>query len=584
MNLSIRLVASFVFLCSQISIAQNSNEGPYDRFKVLPSEKVYVSTNTNVLLTGEYLFYKVYCLDDKTKQPSETSKIAYVELISEDFEVVFSEKIRLEKSQGQGDFFVPTTVASGNYKLLAYTRWMKNGSMNLFFQDDISIINPYQGNQDAILPNVDAADIDANMTSNAGIAEDKRFIISTDKEAYLKKAKVQLGLKNFRGAAGYGNYNISVRKKEAIVANGKHTPESFISWHEKQASNNTLYYDKITFGPEIEGELIKGQLRAKDGSSSTIGKKIGVSIPGKDFQLKVVRTDSTGVFHVSITNEYTEPLAIFQVLEESKGLYNITIEQDPKLDYTSLVFKNFYMDASMKEAIVNRSVQNQIENGFFAVKPDTVRLDQLNDPYGGAYIEVVNLDEYTRFKTLDETIVELVPNVWTKKIKNGESVFKARSFDETYEESEFDALVYIDGVLVANPNDVLDFNTRTVARINTVREKYRMGGKTYFGMVNIETIEGNYFEQISGDGITKTNLTRTKPLKKYFAQTYNEESNRRIPDFRDQLLWKPDLTFEGTEMELSFYTSEIAGDYEVVLEGFSIYGRPVNIKKSFVVN
>ena len=584
MKLSIRLVASFVFLCSQISIAQNSNEGQYDRFKVLPSEKVYVSTNTNVLLTGEYLFYKVYCLDDKTKQPSETSKIAYVELISEDFEVVFSEKIRLEKSQGQGDFFVPTTVASGNYKLIAYTRWMKNGSMNLFFQDDISIINPYQGNQDAILPNVDTADINTNMTGNAGIAEDKRFIISTDKETYSKKSKVQLGLKNFRGAAGYGNYNISVRKKEAIVAYGKHTPESFISWHEKQASNNTLYYDKITFGPEIEGELIKGQLRAKDGSSSTIGKKIGVSIPGKDFQLKVVRTDSTGVFHVSITNEYTEPLAIFQVLEESKGLYDITIEQDPKLDYTSLVFKNFYMDASMKEAIVNRSVQNQIENGFFAVKPDTVSLDKLNDPYGGAYIEVVNLDEYTRFKTLDETIVELVPNVWTKKIKNGESVFKARSFDETYEESEFDALVYIDGVLVANPNDVLDFNTRTVARINTVREKYRMGGKTYFGMVNIETIEGNYFEQISGDGITKTNLTRTKPLKKYFAQTYNEESNRRIPDFRDQLLWKPDLTFEGTEMELSFYTSEIAGNYEVVLEGFSIYGRPVNIKKSFVVN
>ncbi|KAG1648089.1 hypothetical protein GQR58_030102 [Nymphon striatum] len=432
--------------------------GQYDRFKVLPSEKVYVSTNTNVLLTGEYLFYKVYCLDDKTKQPSETSKIAYVELISEDLEVVFSEKIRLEKSQGQGDFFVPTTCS-----------FRKLQTHSIYSLDE-------------------------------------------KRETYSKKSKVQLGLKNFRGAAGYGNYNISVRKKEAIVANGKHTPESFISWHEKQASNNTLYYDKITFGPEIEGELIKGQLRAKDGSSSTIGKKIGVSIPGKDFQLKVVRTDSTGVFHIP------------------------------------------------------------------------VRLDKLNDPYGGAYIEVVNLDEYTRFKTLDETIVELVPNVWTKKNKKGESVFKARSFDETYEESEFDALVYIDGVLVANPNDVLDFNTRTVARINTVREKYRMGGKTYFGMVNIETIEGNYFEQISGDGITKTNLTRTKPVKKYFAQTYNEESNRRIPDFRDQLLWKPDLTFEGTEMELSFYTSEIAGDYEVVLEGFSIYGRPVNIKKSFVVN
>lgn len=584
MKIRVQLLVIFVLVCTQWSLAQVKKESSYERFKVLPSEKVYVSTNTSLLLTGEYLFYKVYCLDDKTKQPSETSKIAYVELISENREVIFSQKIRLYKSQGQGDFFVPTTVPSGNYKLIAYTRWMKNGNMNQFFQDDISIINPYQGNQDAILPNVDVSTLASKVSGNVESTEDKRFIISTDKDAYAKKSKVQLALKNFRGASGYGIYNISVRKKEALVTNAKHTPESFISWHEKQAPRAALFYDEITFGPEIEGELIKGQLRARDGSSSVIGKKIGVSIPGNDYQLKVVRTDSAGVFHVSITKEYTEPLAIFQILEESKGLYDITIEQDPKLDYSSLAFKKFYMDAAMKKAIINRSVQNQIENGFFAVKPDTVRLDQLNDPYGGAYVETVILDEYTRFKTLDETIVELVPNVWTKKNKNGEFVFKARSFDETYEESEFDALVYIDGVLIANPNDILDFNTRTVERINTVREKYRMGGKTYFGMVNIETIEGIYFDQIGGDGITKTILTRTKPLKKYYAQTYNAESNNRIPDFRDQLLWQPNLSFEGTEMELSFYTSEIAGNYEVVLEGFSIYGRPVMIKKSFVVN
>lgn len=213
-----------------------------------------------------------------------------------------------------------------------------------------------------------------------------------------------------------------------------------------------------------------------------------------------------------------------------------------------------------------------------------MRLDLLNDPYGGAYIEIVNLDEYTRFKTLEETIVELVDNVWTKKNRNGASVFKVRSFDETYEESEFDAIVYIDGVLIPNPNAILDFDTRTVARINTVREKYRLGGKTYFGMVNIETIAGDYFDQISGDGIIKTTLTRTKPLKKYYAQTYDSESDKRIPDFRDQLLWRPNVSFKDTEMALSFYTSEVAGDYEVVLEGFSIYGRPVIVKKSFVVN
>jgi len=588
MKTRIQLLTSLILLSTSWNFAQVSIENTYDRFKVLPSEKVYVSTNTPLLLTGEYLFYKVYCLDDKTKQPSNTSKVAYVELISENLEVVFSHKIRLEKSQGQGDFFVPTTVASGNYKLLAYTRWMKNGSMNLFYQDDISIINPYKSDQDAILPPTDATNLNSERFENTTIVDDKRFVIATDKEVYAKKSKVALGIKNFRGASGYGNYNISVRKKEMIANNGKHTPESYIEWHQKRTANSTLYYDEITFGPEIEGELIKGHLQSRDGSASIIDKKIAVSIPGKDYQLKVVRTDSLGVFHASITKDYTEPLAILQVLDEPKGLYEIKLEVDPQLDYSSLMFKKFYINTAMKEAIVQRSVQNQIENGFFAVKPDTVSLDQLNDPYGGAYIETVNLEEYTRFKTLDETIVELIPNVWTKKGDRGEFVFKVRSFDETYYESEFDALVYIDGVLIPNPNDVLEFDTRTVERINTVREKYRLGGKTYFGMVNIETKENNYFDLFNGDGITKIALSRPKPLKKYFMQSYDTtdttDANKRIPDFRDQLLWQPNIKLEGSTMDLSFYTSDVSGEYEVTLEGFSIYGRPVVLKKSFVVN
>ena len=528
MKSNIQFLVGIFLLGTQLCFAQEIQKSSYNRFKVLPSEKVYVSVNTTLLFTGEYLLYKVYNLDDKTKQPSETSKIAYVELISENQEVIFSHKIRLEKSEGQGDFFVPTSLPSGNYKLLGYTRWMRNGNINLFFQEDISIINPYQSNQNAVLPILEQQDL-TNTTNGEIITEDRRFVLSTDNASYAKQVKVQLTLQNFRGASGYGNYNISVRRKEVLDKSAKHSPESYIAWHQKQAENYSLYYDEIKFAPEIEGELIKGQLVSKDGAASVIGKKIGISIPGKDFQLKVVRTDSMGVFHVSIMNEYTEPYAIFQVLDEDKRLYDIKIAEDEKLDYCAVKFEKFYINTDMKAEIIRRSVNNQIENGFFAVKPDTVRLDRLSDPYGGAYIEVVILEEYTRFKTLDETIVELVPNVWTKKNKNGVFVFKVRSFDETYEESEFDALVYIDGVLIPNPNDVLDFDTRTVVRINTVREKYRLGGKTYFGMVNIETIEGNYFDQLVGAGITKIRLTRSRPLKKYFYRPIVLRIKREYP-------------------------------------------------------
>ena len=183
-------------------VAQETSNSILKQFKDVPSEKVYVSLNTSLLFTGEYLFYKVYCLNDKTKQPSTTSSIAYVELISNSKEVVFKHRIRLEKSQGQGDFFVPTTVPSGNYKLLAYTRWMKNGPMNRFFQEEISIINPYQTNQDAVLPDLTEKNAVGEEMKASLVEEDKRFVLVTDKESYPKKSKVDLSIQNFRGASG----------------------------------------------------------------------------------------------------------------------------------------------------------------------------------------------------------------------------------------------------------------------------------------------------------------------------------------------------------------------------------------------
>ena len=572
-----------VMMIGQPLVAQEMTSSVLDQFKGVPSEKVYVSINASLLFTGEYLFYKVYCLNDKTKQPSDLSTIAYVELISEHKEVVFSHKVRLEKSQGQGDFFVPTSIPSGNYKLIAYTRWMKNGPMKLFFQEDISILNPYQANQDAVLPDLTERENMAVVDIPPSVEEDKKFMLTTDKESYPQKAEVNLGVQNFRAAAGYGNYTISVRKMDNLKHPRKNTPLSYIKWHEEQAANTPSFYNKISFAPEANGELLKGRISTKASNLPLAKQRIAISIPGEDFQIKVVGTDSTGLFYAHISKDYTQELAIFQVLDAPNGSYDVNIINDQPLDYSSLVFERFYLDTTMAPAIVRRSLYNQIENGYFAVKPDTVKLDALNDPYGGAYVESIDLDEYTRFKTLDETVVELVQNVWTKKNRDGTISFKARSFDETYEESAYDALVYIDGVLMPNQAELLAFDSRIIKTVHTVREKYSLGGNIYFGMINLVTKDANYFNLVQTDGMTKVSLDRPRLPKRYFAEKHTAASNKSIPDFRDQLLWLPNVDLDGKALGFSFFTSELPGQYEVSLEGFSIYGRPVAIKKSFTV-
>ncbi|MNL81466.1 hypothetical protein D3C87_2085940 [compost metagenome] len=54
--------------------------------------------------------------------------------------------------------------------------------------------------------------------------------------------------------------------------------------------------------------------------------------------------------------------------------------------------------------------------------------------------------------------------------------------------------------------------------------------------------------------------------------------NARIPDFRNQLLWNPDVKL-NKDSQTSFYTSDVAGNYEIRLEGFAKNGTPVSIKE-----
>ena len=50
-------------------------------YQEIPQEKIFVHYNTNLLFSGEYLYYRVYCFTANSNKLSEISKIAYVELI-----------------------------------------------------------------------------------------------------------------------------------------------------------------------------------------------------------------------------------------------------------------------------------------------------------------------------------------------------------------------------------------------------------------------------------------------------------------------------------------------------------------------
>ncbi len=373
--------------------------------KKLPLEKIYVHGSSALLFPGEYLYYSIYVLNAATNKLDNISSMAYVELVGEDLQVVLRQKVRLEGGRGQGDFFVPVTVPSGIYKLIAYTQWMKNAGTNQLFQDDILVVNPYRVAQETMLSQPQPSESD----TTTALTEDRSIQLITDKTTYGKRDLVLLTPKNFRGPLGYGKYSISVRKKEDLSPQRAMKAREFTSKYLDAKKTISQGVNDSIYLPEQRGELFFGAVT--DGQNRPVaGETVVISIPGKDFQLKSAITDDQGMFYTYVNKAYEAPMILAQVSTDTDSIYETRFKVRSSLDYDELRFANALIRPEDKKKILQRSVHNQIENGYYSVKPDSILSIDTLDPFDGGLPEVVVLDDFTRFPTLP--LGRLKRNIW----------------------------------------------------------------------------------------------------------------------------------------------------------------------------
>jgi hypothetical protein len=104
-------------------------------------EKVFAHTDKSFYVAGEIIWFSLYNTDGYLNRLSSLSKVAYVELLTQDHQPVLQAKIELEGGRGSGSFMLPFSVTSGTYLFRAYTNWMKNFSPEFFFEKPVHIIN-----------------------------------------------------------------------------------------------------------------------------------------------------------------------------------------------------------------------------------------------------------------------------------------------------------------------------------------------------------------------------------------------------------------------------------------------------------
>lgn len=560
----------------------------------LPEERIFVHYNTTLLLAGEYLYYKVYNLNAKTKGLSALSKIAYVELLGENQQQIFKHKVLLENSTGQGDFFLPTTVPSGNYKLVAYTQWMKNGSKSHFFQGDIAIINPYQSDQEHILAQADSLGYEqAKQRQTVAIQKlrqetsNLQLNLAKQQNNYQKRTEVSLDIQPLVAGATSGSYSLSIRKVDTVAQPDRPTSQSFYLDSE-QWTTRTTSQDSDFHPPELRGELLYGKVVPLDSTSRVEEVPVMISIPGgTGYELKLVSTNAQGLFFVSLEKEYSGDQATMQVLGPNRRNYKIELPEKAITENWDLTFSDFELIPEMREMIVEKSVHNQIENGYFSVKPDSLQPVRKFIPLDTGRMVGYNLDDYTRFPTVRETVVEVIDQVWSKRIARGEFVFQVLPYrDDFYVESDMLPLVLVDGVPTQNHTHLLAYNARNVRRIEFIRDKYVVGPKVFQGVLSFETFKKDYAVPFEGDHHVTADLFKPEPHKRYFRQQYGAGGSpdaERLLDFRYQLLWEPNFALEPDGTSVTFYTSDVSGLFEACLEGFTDQGQAVTLRQLFEV-
>lgn len=551
-------VVCFVFLGILNSNGQNTIFSEIEKF---PQEKMYVHTNSNFFLTGEQILYKMYCLNNTSNELSTLSKIGYIELIDSNNKSIYKQKVTLKNGEGTGDVFLNSSLKSGTYKLISYTQWMRN--TQTFFEETIFIINPFSEkimSSDSLKKN----DFNPIKTKTTNLVS-----INLDKKEYAKREKVVVDFQNLISR----NLSISVRKKEAnFIASKNNIVQFFNQKNESNARSQGNYL------PELRGALFQGKVTSKN-SENLENLKIGISFIGNPKITKMATTNKKGEFYFTVNKPYQAENVILEVFKPNKEDYELSLIEETELEKKFKDFTQLFLTEDLRTLIKEKSLQTQIENAYNQVKNATFYETYQNKLIFDDNVNKViyTLDDYTRFKTVKEVAIEILQDVWITE-KDEEYAFHMRDIN-LESDKDLETLLIVDGFIVQNHGDFIFYDALKIKSIEVVQEKYYFGAKVYQGIINIHTFNDAYKPTVNSKN--KFSLLKSIPQKKYFSPDYDSVKNDRIPDMRTQLYWNANL--KNTSTEISFYTSDIPGTYEIILEGITSNGKPIFERTSFSV-
>ena len=540
------LIALFAFLIYPVSADS------------LMRERVYLHTDKQTYLSGELLWMKFY-LTDEVGKPSSFSKIGYVELVDESTAQV-QVKLDVKNGVSGGWMDLPVTLPTGNYRLIAYTRNMRNEGDLVFFDKTIGVINTFKSGSFVSADTITSDPVMPPDVVNNNIS------VATAKQSYSLRDKGEILIKDL--PENVHSLSVSVAGRDFIQGS-----ENILTWNNGLVKNAKLPVSE-EFLPEYEGHIINCNIVASAGlplAEDRIFSLLGfVGDQVRVFGGMTSDNKNVQFFTRNITG--AQELAVSTV-SLSGNNYNVNIES-PFVSHPEKDMPEFVLNPEWKDGLLKRSVGMQVQ---YAYSLDLMSLVDTTYSYfqwkpDRSYI----LDEYTRFTSMEELVIEFIPALRFRRYDG--KVFLSTLLNSTNTFSLGSTLVLLDGIPIMDHKIIHNYNPLLVYKIDVYRDVFVFGDRHYEGLVFITTYNRDYPSLEASEATHLFDYDGTQLHRYFYSPSYTENSDieNKIPDYRHTLLWMPEVDPDGqSSLSLPFSTSDLTGDFQITVEGITKDGKVI---------
>ena len=328
--------------------------------------------------------------------------------------------------------------------------------------------------------------------------------------------------------------------------------------------------------PEMRGHLITGKIINRINNEPISGITTLLGTPSKIIRSYTSQSNIVGNIYFEMKDFYDAQRIFVQTLPDQGDSIKLEINDPFSSKLSSFKPTQFRLLRATEKELLEKSIAMQALSIFqpeYKGKSTKLKTDSVN--FYGKADEDYELDDYTRFKSMEEVLREYVPGVIVRK-KNED--FKLRVTNKPINRI-FDKhpLILLDGVPIFDATKIMEYDPLKIKRLEVMTRLYYVGDLEAQGVISFTSYKG-LAEGLEIDPQTiSLDYEGLQRAREFYSPDYSTVASiqSRLADFRDLLYWNPNLTPDKNgKINIEFYSSDKTGKYEITVQGITKKGKP----------